>query len=192
MLLCTGSRKPQNDICDNNKSILSHKWKSRSCHGWPHQRVLVPFSLGFSNFAHLWWAAMELMCFWGLISKHNEDKVWMRQDFPSYPRKASSWRISWNNLFWTIPWKGNGITLWPTWPLVGQSRLGTLGLRGKVVDASTNLDSLKRRKWVGAVMDRQETLHLRNIGDFVFLILKEASVQVWASIMKQEKEGWNI
>lgn len=86
-------------------------------------------------------STVRMRCGWG-------------RTFPASPKKHPLTVLVGITSFEPFPERAMEITFWPTWPLVGQSRLGTLGLREKVVDASTNWDSLKEEE-VGGGRDGQ-------------------------------------
>ena len=56
---------------------------------------------------------------------------------------------------------------------MGHRRPGILELCEKVVDASTNLESIKEEEGGGSHDQQTQNFALRKAGDFVFLVLKE-------------------
>lgn len=67
---------------------------------------------------------------------------------------------------------------------VGHRRPGILELCEKVVDTSTNLESIKEEEGDGGHGQQTQNFALRKAGDFVFLVLKETHVWLGGSIMK--------
>ena len=59
---------------------------------------------------------------------------------------------------------------------MGHRRPGILELCEKVVDTSTNLESIKEEEGDGGHGQQTQNFALRKAGDFVFLVLKETHV----------------